>query len=77
MKITRRSAVISSLLAFAGSLVYPQTKDSSRIIVNQTPIGLSIDLNTITYLEVTHGNDKVRLTAAEIWEALKWNGISL
>lgn len=74
MAITRRTAIISSLLALGGTPIYSQQdkKDEATLVAmpGMTPIGISVSLDAITFLDVSRGRETVRIQAQEIWDAL-------
>jgi hypothetical protein len=82
--LTRRTAIAATLLAFVGTPVFGKQQEpekpqsdlslsTSNIITmsEPAPIGLSVGLDTITFLDVTLNKKTVRITAAEIWQALQ------
>jgi hypothetical protein len=85
--LTRRTAIAATLLAFVGTPVFASTQEPEKLSsdpslsITTTPyiitpsepaaLGLSVSLDTITFLDVTLNKETVRISAAEIWQALQ------
>jgi hypothetical protein len=74
-KMTRRTAIVASLLALGGVPIYAQKKDDSSsdgllATTNMTPIGISVSLDQITFVDIHRGKETVHITGDEIWKAL-------
>lgn len=74
-QITRRTAIITSLLALGGTPIYAkqQKDDTSAGFLNMvTPatIGIAVSLDTVQFLSVSRGKETVRIEADEIWKAI-------